>query len=77
MSSSITLRVMRAEALHQLLLTPRGRMALTLDDIYRLPDLGGWTRETTETAIADLCVDGRLSDDAYGRLIVAPRMEAA
>lgn len=65
-------RVMRADALHQLLLSPRGRPALTVEDVPTLADLGGWNREDVDAAVADLVADGRLADDELGRVDVAP-----
>ena len=62
----LSLRAMRADALHGLLLSPRGQVA-TLDDISRLTDLRGWSPEAIDVAVATLCADGRLVDDEYGR----------
>lgn len=69
--TSITLRAMRADALHRLLLTPRGRVEHA-SRIPALPDLGSWAGLAIDVAVADLVADGRLSDDEHGRLVVAP-----
>lgn len=64
--TSVTLRELRADALHRLLLTPRGQVT-TLEDLGRLPDLAAWNPEALAVAVADLVADGRLVDDEYGR----------
>ena len=63
---------MRADALHKLLLSDRGRAALTLADIATLPDLRSWDRHVLGAAIGDIVADGRLADDEFGRLVVGP-----
>lgn len=65
----LSLRAMRADALHRLLLTPRGRVA-TADEIPALTDLFSWPRLQIHLAIADLVHDGLLDEDAHGQLIV-------
>lgn len=67
-----TMRAMRADALHRLLLTLRGTVT-TLDDIGRLPNLSGWPTLRLETAIADLCHDRLLTNDGHGHVIVHQR----
>ena len=56
----------------RLLASPRGRAALILEDIPRLPDLRSMDRERLQVAVADLVASGVIADDCYGRLIVAP-----
>lgn len=69
----LSLAVLRADSLHRLLLSPRGK-ANTVDDIPRLSDLFSWPSEQVQTAICDLVIDGRLTEDAQGRLIVRRRV---
>ena len=73
----LSLRAMHADALHRLLLSDRGASALSVQDIYGLDDLASWSRLVLDVAIGDLVHDGRLADDAYGRLIFQPLAEAA
>ena len=68
----LSLRDMRAQAVHGLLASPRGAGALVVADIPRLPDLRSWDRLALDVAIADLLADGRLADDEVGRLAVRP-----
>lgn len=68
----LSLRALRADALRRLLLSERGRLALTVEDVANLPDLRGWDATVLRTTIADLVGDGILSDDGYGRIHVAP-----
>ena len=72
----LSLRAMSADAVHRLLLSPRGQVA-TLDEIAGLLDLQGWNREAIDLAVADLVADGKLSDDERGRLVVHPANRAA
>ena len=62
----ISLAEMRADALHRLLLSPRGQVA-SVDAIAELPDLCGWNREAIAAAVVELVADGRLIDDERGR----------
>src|SRR4051794_19838051 len=55
----LSLRGMRADALHRLLLSPRGRVD-TVDDIPRLSDLFSWPGVQVQAAIGDLVHDGLL-----------------
>jgi len=71
----LNVRTLRADALHRLLLTPRGRVD-TVDDIPRLGDLFSWPSIQVQVAIYDLCHDGRLAEDAHGKLIVRRRAAA-
>lgn len=71
-STRLSLRGMRADALHRLLLSPRGRVALTLADIEALPDLAAWGTNRLSVAIGDLVHDGRCEENAYGRIHVRP-----
>ena len=68
----LSLRALRADAVHRLLASPRGTSALVAADIAGLPDLASWDRLTLDVAIADLVSDGRLADDEFGRLVVGP-----
>jgi hypothetical protein len=68
-STRLSLAEMRANALHRLLLSPRGRVD-TVDEIAGLSDLFSWPREQIQVAIADLVAAGYLVEDAHGRLIV-------
>lgn len=65
----ISLAEMRADALHGLLLSPRGKVA-TVDQIAGLSDLSSWPSLQLQVAICDLCDDGRLAEDEHGNLIV-------
>lgn len=67
--TSLYLRDMRADALHRLLLSPRGRVD-TAEAIPRLSDLFSWPSLQVQVAIADLVHDGRLAEDEHGQLIV-------
>lgn len=73
---SLGMREMRSDAVHRLLLTPRGEV-LTLEDIASLPDLSSWNREAIDVAVADLVAQGILRDDEYGRPMVRPLTAAA
>jgi hypothetical protein len=66
------LRDTRANALHRLLLSPRGHVA-TVEEIPQLSDLFSWPSLQVQVAIGDLCHDGRLAQDAHRRLIVPRR----
>jgi len=64
-------REMRSAELHRVL---RCRSdARTIEAVRGLSELWNWPRNTIEIAIADLVADGRLADDAHGRLIVRRR----
>lgn len=67
MSTALRLLDLRADALHALLAR---RPVLTVEDVYRLPELAGLARESIGAMIEVLVADGRLVDDAYGRLHV-------
>lgn len=58
----VTLRDLRADTLHRLLLTSRGQIA-ALPDISKLPDLASWNPEAIDVAIGDLVENGM----QYGR----------
>ena len=73
--TSINIRDMRADALHRLLLSQRGRVA-TVDDIARLSDLFSWPSLQIQVAIADLVDDGRIEEAPNGRLIVRRKARA-
>jgi hypothetical protein len=60
---------MRQDALHHLLLSPRGRVA-SVGEIPRLSDLFSWPSDQIQAAIADLVHDGLLEEDAHGNLLV-------
>ena len=75
-ATRLNIRDVRADALHRLLLTPRGRVA-TVDDIPRLSDLFSWPSLQVQVAIADLVHDGRLAEDEHGQLIVRRIAKAA
>ncbi len=62
---------MRADALHALLLTPRGTVE-AIEEIPSLPDLSGWTRGMVDRAIDALVAEGAIEESAAGRLIVRP-----
>lgn len=62
----ISVAEMRADALHRLLLSPRGQVT-SVDAIAGLVDLRGWNSEAIEAAVAHLVADGRLVDDERGR----------
>lgn len=74
--TKLSLRDMRADALHRLLLSPRGRVT-TVDEIPRLSDLFSWPSLQVQVAIADLVDDGRLEEGADGKLIVHRSASAA
>lgn len=65
----LNIRDLRSDALHRLLLSPRGRVA-TVEEVPRLSDLFSWPSLLVQVAIADLVHDGRLAEDEQGRLIV-------
>jgi hypothetical protein len=68
----LTLRDLRSDSLHRLLVSPRGQVS-TVDEISGLADLGSWRRPHLEAAIADLVDQGLLDEDAHGQLIVRSR----
>lgn len=70
-----TLRELRADALHRVLLSRGGQVA-TLGDIARLPALAGWSPARLEVAIGDLVHQGLLVDDEYGRPQALPTQQA-
>ena len=72
----LSLRAVRADALHRLLASPRGASALVAADIAGLPDLASWDRLALDVALDDLVADGRIADDGFGRLRVQPHAEA-
>lgn len=65
----LSLAQLRADSLHRLLLTRR-RDVRTLAAIYGCSELFSWPRRQIEQAVDTLIADGRLADDAHGRLIV-------
>jgi hypothetical protein len=67
--TSLSIRDMRSDALHRLLLSPRGRVA-TVDEIPGLVDLASWTALALDVAIADLVAVGLLAEGPRGELIV-------
>lgn len=69
----LSLRDMRADALHRLLTSPRGEHVRTVTDIHALVDLRGWQRLAIAAAIADLLAAGKLNEDSAGTIRVAPR----
>lgn len=66
----LSLRDMRADALHRLLLSPRGAGVRDVDDIHRLEDLGSWHGAVLDAAVDDLVAAGTLEQDAHGQLII-------
>jgi hypothetical protein len=60
---------LRADALHRLLRSPRGRVE-TVEEIPSLSELFTWPRRQIELAIDQLVSDGRIVEDARGRLVV-------
>ena len=68
----LSLRALRADALHRLLLSKRG-WCPTADEIATLAVLASWNRRVVDLAIADLVATGALIADPRGRL----RMSAA
>jgi len=63
----ITLRELRADDLHRLLINARRR----IDRIEHVPRVAfTWPRIVLDIAIADLIEDGRLAENAHGSLIV-------
>lgn len=72
----LSLATLRSDALHRLLLSPRGK-ANTVDDIPRLSDLFSWPSEQIQTAICDLVIDGRIEEGPEGELIVRRRSARA
>ena len=73
----LSLRAMRSDALHRLLLSERGASARTVEDIYGLGDLASWGRLVLDVAIADLVNDALLVDNEAGRIHVEPIAESA
>lgn len=71
----LRLRALRAEDVHRLLLSERGRCAIA-DDIAMLPDLASWNRFVLQAAVADLFASGALSEDSHGELHVQRAAEA-
>ncbi len=65
----LSLAQLRADSLHRLLLTRR-RDVRTVAAIYGCSELFSWPRRQIGQAIDLLIADGRLADDAHGRLIV-------
>lgn len=61
---------MRSDALHRALLSKR---PATVEAIPRLPDLWSWSTTMIQEACADLVSDGRIAEDAHGRLIIRRR----
>jgi len=70
-----SLRAMRADALHRLLLKSRSRVSVT-GDIPRLSELLNWPSEQIQVAIGDLVAAGLLVDDEHGHIHVRPLAEA-
>ncbi len=65
--TSISLRELRADDLHRLLVKARGR----IDTVEQVPRVAlTWPRVVLDVAVADLIEDGRLAENAHGRLIV-------
>lgn len=71
MRTQLTLRDLRADALHRLLLSPRGAIAAA-SDIPGLPDLSGWSSVSLRLAIGDLITSGRMTVDDEGWITVSP-----
>ena len=71
----VNVATMRADALHRLLLSPRGRVR-TVEEISRLSDLFSWPSLQVQVAIADLVHDGRLEEGPDGTLIVRRKATA-
>jgi len=72
MSTRLSLSAMRADALYRLLRSSRGRVE-TVEEIPGLSELFTWPRRQIELAIDQLVSDGRIVEDAHGKLIVAER----
>ena len=72
----ISVRAMRADAVHRLLASPSGASVRVAAEIYGLRDLASWQRLVLDVAVDDLVADGRISDDAYGRIRVQPHAGA-
>lgn len=69
----LTVRALRADALHRLLASDRGRCG-SVEEIALLPDLASWDRVALLAAIDDLIVAGVLQDKPgpRGGLTVTP-----
>jgi len=72
----ISVRAMRADAVHRLLASPSGASVLVAADIYGLRDLASWPRLVLDVALDDLVADGRLSDDEHGHIRIEPLAKA-
>lgn len=69
MSIHLSLLDHKAEVLYHLLL--RSRSILTVEDILALPEIvSRWAPDEAGKALAILIADGRVTDDAYGRVHV-------
>lgn len=64
----LSLAELRADSLHRLLL--KRRDVRTVAAVYGMSECFNWPRRQIEQAIDLLIEDGRLTDDAHGRLIV-------
>lgn len=69
-ATRITLRELRANDLHRLLLRAGPRIE-TVEQVPRVAFT--WPRVVLDVAIADLIEDGRLAENAHGGLIVRRR----
>lgn len=70
MTTRLSLRALRADAILRLLTSPRGAGVRYVEDIHALADLRGWQRIVIDVAIGDLVADGKIEEDAVGVLRV-------
>jgi len=65
--TSISVREIRADALYRIVAKRRPERT---ENIAGLGDVFSWPSVQVQVAICDLCHDGRLEEDAHGRLII-------
>jgi len=74
--TSLSIREARAQFVYEAIADDLVH-ALTFEDIATLPAIRNWRDDIRDQAVADLVEDGRLYDDAIGRLLIRPWRAAA
>ncbi len=72
--TQLTVREARAQIVHSELLK-HPELCERLEDIAKMPQIAGWSPAVRDAAVCDLVLEGLLTDDCRGTLVVRRRPE--